>query len=287
MLAELRRLVRLGHQPDAALGPPGHRRDRPARLQRRRRRRPGRRGQQHQRQEGGTLPFVSPGRLLDRHGSGTSDTSTYQTVGRPTPIRSAWWPATSRARATASRSPCPSHGDGGTASSTSSRSRLRRRLGHGHAARRRRLLTTRTSTPGRATSSRPTSTARASRASRWSTRHRPDRASCWPTPPATSSCRRDHTLSSTGYPIGMLAAAPFMGTRPAGYSGPTSDPSTLVQNTGGTWTRTYPDGTVIQFNSSGQETSETDATAIPSPTPTSPAARPPGPWRRSPTRWAW
>ena len=42
------------------------------------------------------------------------------------------------------------------------------------------------------------------------------------------------------------------------YRGPTSDPSTLVQNSDGSWTRTYPDGTVIQFNSSGQETSETD-----------------------------
>ena len=42
------------------------------------------------------------------------------------------------------------------------------------------------------------------------------------------------------------------------YRGPTSDPSTLVHNSNGTWTRTYPDGTVIQFNSSGQETSESD-----------------------------
>ena len=65
--------------------------------------------------------------------------------------------------------------------------------------------------------------------------------------------------SSTDGPIGMLAVAPFMGNAATpGYSGPTSDPSTLVQNSGGTWTRTYPDGTGIQFNSSGQETSETD-----------------------------
>jgi len=42
------------------------------------------------------------------------------------------------------------------------------------------------------------------------------------------------------------------------YRGPTSDPSTLVQNDGGTWTRTYPDGTVIQFSSAGRETSESD-----------------------------
>ncbi len=50
-----------------------------------------------------------------------------------------------------------------------------------------------------------------------------------------------------------------MGTAAAiTYRGPTSDPSTLVHNENGSWTRTYPDGTVIQFNSSGQETSETD-----------------------------
>ena len=57
----------------------------------------------------------------------------------------------------------------------------------------------------------------------------------------------------------MLTTAPFMGTAAvSGYRGPTSDPSTLVQNEDGSWTRTYPDGTVIQFNSSGQETSESD-----------------------------
>jgi RHS repeat-associated protein len=58
---------------------------------------------------------------------------------------------------------------------------------------------------------------------------------------------------------GMLAVAPFAGNAAvAGYRGPTSDPSTLVHNTGGTWTRTYPDGTVLQFNSAGRETSQTD-----------------------------
>ena len=57
----------------------------------------------------------------------------------------------------------------------------------------------------------------------------------------------------------MLAVGAVHGhRRDAGYRGPTSDPSTLVQNEDGTWTRTYPDGTVIQFNSSGQETSESD-----------------------------
>ena len=66
-------------------------------------------------------------------------------------------------------------------------------------------------------------------------------------------------VASSGTSIGMLAVAPFDAqAATAGYRGPTSDPSTLVQNTGGSWTRTYPDGTVIQFNSSGQETSEAD-----------------------------
>ena len=65
--------------------------------------------------------------------------------------------------------------------------------------------------------------------------------------------------SSSDSAIGMLAVAPFMGTAATvSYRGPTSDPSTLVQNEDGDWTRTYPDGTVIQFNSSGQETSESD-----------------------------
>ncbi len=59
---------------------------------------------------------------------------------------------------------------------------------------------------------------------------------------------------------GMLAVAPFdKHTATAGYRGPSSDPSTLMQNEDGTWTRSYPDGTVLQFNSSGQETSEADS----------------------------
>jgi len=67
------------------------------------------------------------------------------------------------------------------------------------------------------------------------------------------------TVNTSGNPIGMIAAAPFMdhGATP-GYRGPTSDPSTLVQNSNGTWTRAYPNGTVLQFNSLGQETSEAD-----------------------------
>ena len=69
------------------------------------------------------------------------------------------------------------------------------------------------------------------------------------------------TLTSTasGDPSYFLAVAPFMGNDATpGYRGPTSDPSTLVQNSNGTWTRTYPDGTTIQFDAAGQETSESD-----------------------------
>ncbi|WZP01264.1 discoidin domain-containing protein (plasmid) [Isosphaeraceae bacterium EP7] len=59
--------------------------------------------------------------------------------------------------------------------------------------------------------------------------------------------------------VGMLAVAPFAGTAAAsGYRGHASEPSTLVKNVGGTWTRTYPDGTVIQYDTAGREVSETD-----------------------------
>jgi RHS repeat-associated protein len=44
-----------------------------------------------------------------------------------------------------------------------------------------------------------------------------------------------------------------------GYAGPAVDPSTLVKNSGGTWTRTYTNGTVIQFDTNGRETSEADS----------------------------
>jgi len=64
---------------------------------------------------------------------------------------------------------------------------------------------------------------------------------------------------SGGSAIGMLAVAPFKGVAATpGFRGPTSAPSTLVKSSGGSWTMTYPDDTVISFNSSGQETSETD-----------------------------
>ncbi len=57
----------------------------------------------------------------------------------------------------------------------------------------------------------------------------------------------------------QLSLFPALGhTVSPSYRGPSSDPSTLVQNTDGTWTRTYPDGTILQFNASGQEVSESD-----------------------------
>ncbi|MFO0957376.1 MAG: RHS repeat-associated core domain-containing protein [Isosphaeraceae bacterium] len=42
------------------------------------------------------------------------------------------------------------------------------------------------------------------------------------------------------------------------YSGPAGNTTTLVHNVGGTWTRTYTNGIVLQFDSSGRETSATD-----------------------------
>jgi hypothetical protein len=82
-----------------------------------------------------------------------------------------------------------------------------------------------------------------------------------------------------------VAAAPFTGrSTSASYMAPMGDTSTLVHNGNGTWTRTYTDGTVIQFNSSGQETSETDGNGN---TTTTPSVPPRAPSRRSPTPSAW
>ncbi len=76
--------------------------------------------------------------------------------------------------------------------------------------------------------------------------------------PASNQFLPLEDVATTSAP-GMLAVAPFMETPAAVvYRGPTSDPSTLIHNEDGSWTRTYPDGTVIQFNASGQETSESD-----------------------------
>ncbi len=75
--------------------------------------------------------------------------------------------------------------------------------------------------------------------------------------------------SSSG--ANTLAVAPFMGhTATLVYRGQADDLSTLVQNSGGTWTHTYPDGTVIQFNSGGpgKPPKPTSATATHSITPT-------------------
>jgi RHS repeat-associated protein len=66
-------------------------------------------------------------------------------------------------------------------------------------------------------------------------------------------------VSSSVTQFGLLLAAPFAGNAATSqYRGPSSAPSTLVQDVGGTWTRTYPDGTVLQFDASGRETSATD-----------------------------
>ncbi len=100
--------------------------------------------------------------------------------------------------------------------------------------------------------------------------HRADRrrhgpgppAPAWPTrPPTRCSCRSEApsslrpnlTRDARRRPVRPARAPPRLD-----YRGPTSDPSTLVQNEDSTWTRTYPDGTMMQFSSSGQETSEAD-----------------------------
>jgi RHS repeat-associated protein len=58
---------------------------------------------------------------------------------------------------------------------------------------------------------------------------------------------------------GMLAVAAYDGdVAVPGYRATNDDTSTLMHNGDGSWTRTYPDGTVVQFNASGQEVSEAD-----------------------------
>ena len=57
----------------------------------------------------------------------------------------------------------------------------------------------------------------------------------------------------------MAAVASFTGrTTVVRYVGPNWDTSTLVGNSNGTWTRSSTDGSVDQFNSFGQEVSDTD-----------------------------
>jgi YD repeat-containing protein len=64
--------------------------------------------------------------------------------------------------------------------------------------------------------------------------------------------------AGTGAPA-VVAAAPFTGrTAAPHYVGPMGEASVLTHNQNGTWTRTYPDGTVIQFDTSGREVSEAD-----------------------------
>ena len=75
--------------------------------------------------------------------------------------------------------------------------------------------------------------------------------------------------------------------RDRGLPRPHQRPSTLVQNEDGSWTRTYPDGTVIQFNSSGQETSETDRNGNTFTYAYVASGAAAGAWPRSPTPWGW
>ena len=57
----------------------------------------------------------------------------------------------------------------------------------------------------------------------------------------------------------LVAAAPFTGrTQVARYVGPASDPSVLVRNANGTWRRSYPDGTVLDFGADGRLATQTD-----------------------------
>jgi RHS repeat-associated protein len=57
----------------------------------------------------------------------------------------------------------------------------------------------------------------------------------------------------------LVAAAPFTGrSLGARYVGPASDPSVLVRNGDGTWERSYPDGTVVDFDASGRQVTVTD-----------------------------
>ncbi len=62
---------------------------------------------------------------------------------------------------------------------------------------------------------------------------------------------------SPGFPS-IVAGAFTHHAATSQFRGPTSDPSTLIHNANGTWTRTYPNGAVLQFDSSGRETSEAD-----------------------------
>ncbi len=56
-----------------------------------------------------------------------------------------------------------------------------------------------------------------------------------------------------------LAAGAFAGhAATPGYRAMMGETSTLVHNVGGTWTRTYTDQSVVQFDSSGRETSQAD-----------------------------
>jgi len=60
--------------------------------------------------------------------------------------------------------------------------------------------------------------------------------------------------NSVGFAVGAFTGRSLI----AHYRAPMGDPSTLTYNGTGTWTRAYPDGTVVQFDTSGREVSKTD-----------------------------
>ncbi len=59
--------------------------------------------------------------------------------------------------------------------------------------------------------------------------------------------------------VGMLAAAAFTGTAATpGFRGTPSETSVIAHNGDGTWTRSYPDGTVYRFDAQGREVAMAD-----------------------------
>ncbi len=66
------------------------------------------------------------------------------------------------------------------------------------------------------------------------------------------------TLVASGLSGAKFAAGAFSGrSRPARYEA-MGDTSALARNPDGTWTRSYPDGTVVRFDTLGREVSEAD-----------------------------
>jgi hypothetical protein len=78
----------------------------------------------------------------------------------------------------------------------------------------------------------------------------------------------------------------FTTTDYVNYVGPSDDKSTLVINGNNTWTRTYTDGTVVQFNASGQKHRCRTAMGTQRAIATSLLALRPAPCSPSPIQWA-